>query len=263
MDKTSFRLKSYWHYLRNRRSIQYIHSPFLFSLMKVVFDDSSKRRISFFIEIEKVREKNQQNHSLIKFEDFGAGGDQQRIQEVAVSSLAGRSVKQSKYARFLYRLGLFTKSKNIVELGTSLGITTSYLSFIPESTIHTIEADEGVRQLASKNWKELNRTNIRTYIGDLNESLLPIYDKTGRIDFLFIDANHRQEAMIRYYLQALPFLNESSVVVFDDIHWSEDTLKGWNLVKSRPEVTLSFDIFQMGVVFFSKNLSKEDFTLKY
>ena len=69
--------------------------------------------------------------------------------------------------------------------------------------------------------------------------------------------------MIRYYLQALPFLHEKSVVVFDDIHWSEGTLEAWKLIKARKEITLSFDIFQMGVVFFDKNLSKEDFTLKY
>jgi predicted O-methyltransferase YrrM len=84
-----------------------------------------------------------------------------------------------------------------------------------------------------------------------------------QIDFLFVDANHRKEAMIRYYLQALPFIHENSVVVFDDIHWDEETFEAWNILRKRKEVTLSFYIYQMGILFFDKNLSKENFTLKY
>lgn len=263
MVKTSFRLKSYWNYLRNKRSIQYIHSPFLFELMKFVFDDSFKYRLAEFDQIEMVRKGNLANTTVIEFDDLGAGGDVQRIKNLTVSSLAGRSVKQGKYARFLYRLGYHQKSQTVVELGTSLGITTAYFSLIPDVVVHTVEGDARIQAVAAKNWDTLGFRNIHSYLGDLNESSDIIYQGVGKIDFLFIDANHRLEAMIRYYLQALPFLHDRSVVVFDDIHWNPETLKAWNVIKSRSEITLSFDIFQMGVAFFNPDLSKEDFTLSY
>lgn len=263
MDKTSFRLKSYWNYLFSRRSIQYIHSPFLFELMKFVFDDSSKGTNSDYKKIEQIRKMNQEDSTVLNFEDFGAGGDVLRTKQITVSNIAGRSVKQSKYARFLHRLCLHIQGKSIVELGTSLGITTSYLALVPDSTVYTVEGDAGVKQVAIRNWMSLDCKNIKPFLGDINEHLPIIYHHVKKIDVLFIDANHRMEAMVRYYLQALPYLHDKSIVVFDDIHWNEETHKAWEMVKRRNEVTLSFDIYQMGVLFFNPDLSKEDFTLSY
>jgi len=262
MSTTSFRLASYFQYIRQRRTVQYIHSPFLFGLMQEVFDDSSKLRPDWVSDIERLRKVLTHNNQSIEFNDLGAGGDGQPTRQVLVSDLARKSVKQAKYARFLHRLAVHGQAKTIVELGTSLGLTTAYLSKSESRTV-TVEGDPTILQLAQNNWNELGIKSIESHCFDLNNGLVDLYQQLNKIDFLFIDANHRCEAMIRYYLQALPFLHEKSVVVFDDIYWNEETLEAWKTIKSRKEITLSFDIFQMGVVFFDKNLSKEDFTLKY
>jgi predicted O-methyltransferase YrrM len=257
----SFRASAYLNYLTHRRTIQYIHSPFLFELMKVVFDDSSKNRKPYFKEIELKRRALMNDKTIIQFNDLGAGADSVgKIQEVQIGAIAKRSLKQAKYARLLNRLIHYLKADRVVELGTSLGITSLYLAEAAKN-VYTIEGDISIRRIAKTNWNHDCR--IHSYVFDLNESWEMLSDKIGNIDLLFIDANHRKEAMIRYYLQGRTNLHERSVVVLDDIHWNEEALEAWNILRNREEVTLSFDIFQMGFLFFDKRLSKEHFTLKY
>lgn len=260
----SFRAIEYMKYLSNRRGIQYIHSPFLFNLMKVVFNDSKKGWPDTFFRIEEQRNKLMKDTSNFEFEDFGAGGDQLRKREVSISSIAAKALKQAKYARFLFRLAQHINAKNIVELGTSLGLTTSYLASVqPNVNVFTIEADRKVQAVAKQNWMYLKIDQIKPYCFDLNEQWDFLAERINRIDLLFVDANHRKEAMIRYVLSALPYIHDNSVIVLDDIYWNKETMEAWNLLKLRNEVTLSFDIFQMGFLFFDKNLSRESFRLKY
>lgn len=264
MNKQSFRASTYLRYIKSRRTIQYIHSPFLYNLMQVVFDDARSKWPSSFYEIENLRKQLRNNTERISYEDYGAGGDIQKEKELTVGSIAGKALKQAKYARFLHRLALHTQSVNLVELGTSLGITTSYLAVgNNQAKVISVEADESIQNIAKRNWKALSLTNIKSYRFDLNRSWFLLSSEMKQIDLLFVDANHRKEAMIRYYLQSLPFIHDKSVVVFDDICWDEATYEAWNILRNRKEVTLSFDIFQLGVLFFDKNLSKEHYTLKY
>lgn len=257
----SFRASAYLNYITHRKSIQYIHSPFLFGLMQYVFDDSLKKRKMIFAEFEAKRKSLVHDKTMIRFQDFGAGADESGMtKEISIGAIAKRSLKQAKYARFLNRLVDHLNARNVVELGTSLGITTLYLADATKK-VQTIEADITINNIARKNWD--HGCGIHSYVFDLNEKWEMLATKIAKIDFLFIDANHRKEAMIRYYLQSRSSLHEGSVVVLDDIHWNEGTLEAWNILKSREEVTLSFDIFQMGFLFFDKRLSKEHYTLKY
>lgn len=261
MGARSFRASAYLNYLTHRKTIQYIHSPFLFELMQNVFDDSTKNRNPYFLEIESHRKKLLKNHTNIEFHDFGAGADKSgETQHVQISAIAKRSLKQAKYARLLNRLIHYFKFSRVVELGTSLGITSLYLAEAA-ANVYTVDADHTINETAKNNWHQTCK--IHGYVFDLNEDWKVLAEKIEKIDLLFVDANHRKEAMIRYYLQSLHYLHEKSVVVFDDIHWNEQTLEAWNILRARNEVTLSFDIFQMGFLFFDTRLSKENFILKY
>lgn len=262
MGTKSFRAISYLQYFVSAKSIQYIHSPFLFELMRFVFNDSSKNFPKEFEVIEEQRKKMHKDSSLVNYEDFGAGGDVERKKTMSLQAISALAVKQSKYSRFLYRLIQYQKSTEVVELGTSLGITTAYLS-LACNKVHTVEADKNILSVAKNNWQQLFINNVHSYCFDLNDAWNKLSDHVNTIDFLFIDANHRKEAMIRYVLQALPYIHQRSVIVLDDIHWSEETKEAWEILKKRKEVSLSFDIFQMGVLFFDSNLSKQHFTLRY
>ena len=79
---------------------------------------------------------------------------------------------------------------------------------------------------------------------------------------VFFDANHRYEPTIRYFEQCLEKAHEGSCFVFDDIYWSDEMKKAWQFIKDHPSVTVSLDVFWLGIVFFHKRQVKQDFVLK-
>ena len=48
-----------------------------------------------------------------------------------------------------------------------------------------------------------------------------------------------------------------SVFVFDDINWNEEMQKAWQEIKDHPEVTISLDLFYVGIIFFRKEQQQE------
>ncbi|WP_141071074.1 class I SAM-dependent methyltransferase, partial [Campylobacter fetus] len=52
-----------------------------------------------------------------------------------------------------------------------------------------------------------------------------------KIDFAFIDGHHDKNATIRYFEQILPFMNQGSVVAFDDINYNQNMTNAWNMIK--------------------------------
>lgn len=246
----------YLKYLMKSEGLQYIHSPFLFELMKNVFTKSSINELKI---IEQNRKKLLNDNRLIHFKDYGTGGDDVFEKQIQVKQIAKKSLKAPKYSQFLYSLAKHIEGKKIIELGTSLGITTQYLSHIKKAMIHTIDASIEVQKIASAYFSP----NVQTYCFDLNSHFSSFITHHSDFDLLFIDANHRPEAMHRYFLQSLLNIKDSACIVFDDIRWNGEMYKEWQKIITNQKITLSFEIYELGVVFFNPNLSKQHFILKY
>ena len=89
---------------------------------------------------------------------------------------------------------------------------------------------------------------------------LPI---TGKYDFIYIDGNHKKSPTLRYFKMLLNHLSENGLMIFDDIHWSEEMEEAWNIIVEDPIITVSIDIFKFGIVSKRKGQRKEHFILKY
>jgi len=253
----------YIRYRFTARSIQYIHSPFLFSLMQDVFSTSQNPE---FAGIEKVRQSLLRNSLETEVEDMGAGSRISGKKNVRkISTIARTSLQRPKYAQFLYRLAVHLKARYCIELGTSLGVTTQYLSAAAgtDGKVVTLEGSSAIARLAEGSFREAGRNNIRMVKGNFDITFGEALRSLPRVDLLFIDGNHRRGPTLRYFREALPYLHSGSVIIFDDIYWSEEMRSAWKEIYQSPEITLSFELFQFGVVFFNPDLSKEHFRLRY
>jgi predicted O-methyltransferase YrrM len=83
------------------------------------------------------------------------------------------------------------------------------------------------------------------------------------LDFAYFDANHRFEPTVQYFEDCLPYIQNDSVFIFDDIYWSEGMTRAWEHIKAHPRVTLTVDLFWIGLVFFRTEQVKEDFVLRF
>lgn len=241
-----------------------IHSPFVFDLVVKVLND--KTNYASYKEVELQRSLLLGDETIITVEDFGAGSTKGLTKQRVVRQIASTSLKPKKYAQLLYRLVNYFQPLQILELGTSLGITTAYLAKAkPGATVTTMEGSASVAEIAQQQFHELQLNNINIVTGNFDETLQQLIDQTAQpFNFVFIDGNHRKEPTLRYFEQLLVKTNVDTVFVFDDIHWSKEMEEAWEVIKQHSTVTLTIDLFFIGLVFLRKEQKeKEHFVIRF
>ena len=233
-----------------------VHSPFVFEFITRVLNDN--RHFYAFDAIEKIRSQLLSNHSTIEIQDFGAGSRVAKTNTRKISDVAKGSLKPAKYSQLLFRMIDFYAPKQIVELGTSLGITTAYLaSANPAAKVTTFEGSSAVAQIAEHNLGLLGLTNISLIQGNFDEQLPDWLVNNKKLDFAFVDGNHAFKPTMAYFEALLEVVHEDAILVFDDIHWSEEMEQAWAQISAHPRVTLSIDLFFIGVVFFRQEFAQK------
>ena len=261
MDK----LHSVSRYLRHKLlglSPHGIHSPFVFDLFnKVILDETP---FYFYEDIESLRAKLSLNDSIISVTDFGTGGQNHSSRKLKVSFIAKNFLQSKKNAQLISRLLNHFRPTQILELGTSLGITTAYLA-LPHKMgdVITLEGCPETAKIAQQNFNSLGIKNIELICGEFEQSLPFALSKTNTLEFVYFDGNHQKESTLRYFKACLPQHTETSVFVFDDIHWSREMSEAWREIQNHEEVSLSLDLFHLGLIFFRKGLPKQHFILKF
>lgn len=240
-----------------------MHSPFVFDFITKVLNDD--RNFYAYQSIENVRELLLIDKRELDIEDFGAGSRVKKTNTRAVCAIADSSLKPKKFGQLLFRIVDRYSPDNILELGTSLGITTAYLASAKKNAaVITMEGAGAVAALAKQNFKKLQLDNIEMVEGNFDETLSDVMKRTKKLDLAFIDGNHRLEPTVRYFKELLPAVHEYSVLIFDDIHWSKEMEQAWETIKEDPSVTLSIDLFFIGLVFFRKEQKvKQHFTVRF
>ena len=165
--------------------------------------------------------------------------------------------------QLLFRMVLHAQPKTILELGTNLGFSAMYLRAAARGAqFVTIEGHETVARLAAHSLQRAKLPPVDIRTGSFVAVLPSALRDLQKVDFVWLDGDHRGDATTAYYEQILPFLHQDSVLVIGDIHWSADMEEAWHQLKSRPEVTLSIDLLHFGVLFFRPaQKAKEDYTL--
>ena len=239
-----------------------VHSPFVFDFIKHVLND--KTEYDIYPKIETRRDALLQDKSFITVEDLGAGPVVNQNLSRQVSKIAAWSLKPKKFAQLLYRMVKYYRPSQVIELGTSLGITTSYLASASEAPVHTLEGAPAIASIARQTFSSLGFKNIIQHTGNFDQTFPPLLPDLVHPAFVFIDGNHRKEPTLNYFKLLLQYADESTILVFDDIHWSEEMEQAWDIIKSDPAVTLSIDLFFIGIVFFRSEFKvKQHFSVRF
>ncbi len=239
-----------------------VHSPFVFNFIKFVKND--RQQYASYAAIEPTRKTLLQNQSVIEVEDFGAGSTVLKTNKRVVSKMAASSLKPRRFAQLLYRIVKYYQPKIIVELGTSFGVTSAYLATANDnSTLFTLEGSPAIASIARKNFEQLSLSNIKLIEGSFEKSLDPLLASLENVDLAFIDGNHKKIPTLEYFQKFVSKSHDDTILIFDDIHWSKEMEEAWEQIKEHPSVTLSLDLFFIGIVFFKKDFKvKQHFKLR-
>lgn len=261
-----FRLKSYLKYKLKAKGIILMHSPFVYNLQK----DVLYKKHHYDRDVIQLRKEILNSNIQIDKRDYGSGAKKHGKQyNVKVSKIAKSSSKSTKTATIIAELAKYLKATKIVELGTSLGFTTAIIARKNrEAEIITIDGAKSVVDIAVENFHRLKINNIKAICSEFDTELnkYSSYSNSpySSVDMVLFDGNHQKEATLKYFDYFLQCKHNNTVFVFDDIYWSKGMHKAWQQIKNHPEVTLSIDLYELGIVFFRKEIKqKRDFVIKY
>ncbi|MGB4773988.1 MAG: class I SAM-dependent methyltransferase [Daejeonella sp.] len=255
-------VSNYLYHIFKAKTRHGIHSPFVYRLIDEVIYDFEKKED--YIPIENLRNELLQDERFITITDLGAGSHINNNKEKQIKSLAKNALKPARLAQLIFRLVKRFSSENILELGTCLGITTAYLAkAAAQSRLMSIEGCPQTAAVAQENLNKLNIQNAELLVGNFDEILPAVIAKNEELDFVFIDGNHREQATLNYFNWCLPKLSKNGVMIFDDIYWSRGMKRAWKQIKDHPQVTVTIDLFWIGLVFIRSEQTKEHFKIRF
>lgn len=238
-----------------------LHSPFVFELYTQVI--APEKWYYVFDQIEEIRKQLLNSNKSIEVKDLGAGSKVNNKKNRKVSKIASTSLCSPREGALLFELVGKYKYKKILELGTSFGISTLYLStYSKDIQTVTIEGSPSIANIAKDNFKQFPHANIEVVIGNIDDQIKPVLDKMGKVDVVYFDANHKYKPTLEYFEACLPYIHEDSLFIFDDIYWSAEMKQAWNELKNHPKVGISVDLYDLGLLFFRQKQPKQFFTLQ-
>lgn len=252
-----------------------VHSPFVYNLLTKSLYKNEERLAFKTIRayIKAVRLDNR----IISVKDFGAGSRVFNSNERKVSDIAKNAAISTRRALLLNRLTSYFNIKTALELGTSLGISSTAITAGNEIKLTTLEGCSETSNIAREYFEKFRLNTITLKVGRFDDLLheehwrkeikdvtpaLEYSKKQHFLDLIYFDGNHQKEATLNYFNQLLPLAHNDSVFIFDDIHWSKGMEEAWEEIKAHPKVRVSIDSFFWGLVFFREEQEKEHFTLR-
>lgn len=254
-----FRVKSYL--LHKLKALPHggfgIHSPYVFNFVTHVLDERSPYYA--YDDIEKLRRNLLSDRTSINITDFGSKPSRER----RICEIARNSCKNKNDAQLLFRIAISLNAKNILELGTSLGLTTAYLAKSnSQARIISLEGCPETAKIARRNLEILNIRNVVILTGNIDETLKPAIDNFENLDLVFIDANHRKAPTLSYFETCLNKASKKSIFVIDDIYHSREMNEAWNIIKRNPKIKVSIDLFHMGILIINDEIQPGEYRIR-
>lgn len=255
---------AYIQFLWRSKNEHGVHSPFVFDLVTQCFYD--RKKYAAYPSLAAYRNQLMENTATIEVTDFGAGSRIFKSNTRAINAIAKNAGISSRRARLLYRMVHYFQSDSILEIGTSLGLATAALhAGNPSAKLITLEGCTNTQTIARTSLQTQFTTAssiefVTTEFGDYFNTL----KENTSFDLIYFDGNHSIQATLDYFEQLLPTVNNNSVWIFDDIHWSTEMEEAWKIIKNHPLVTVTIDTYQWGIVFFrsEQSLAKEHFVIR-
>lgn len=248
-------LAEYIKYRLKAKKRHGIHSPFVYEMSDCVFrqkiDSKSQNTIDDY------RYKLINDNQLIEVTDFGVGskkmGNKRNVSSIFKTSSAGN------YGKCLFQLSHYYKPQRILELGTSLGFGSLHFALgNPASEVISIEGCPNTAEIAKSMLS--NYPHIEICVGQFSEQI-PLLD--GTFDIIYLDGHHDGLATLKYLEQLDKHIHDETLILMDDIRWSDDMYDAWKTVVNSSDWHVTIDLFRMGIAVQRKSQVKEHFTLRF
>ncbi|AUC84578.1 hypothetical protein CW731_04340 [Polaribacter sp. ALD11] len=255
-----YQQRKYLQFLSKASNQHGVHSPFVYQLItKCFYKKTNKSLWENFLNAKQLLLDNKKK---IKVTDFGAGSKVFKENYRQVSKIVKVAGISNKKAKLLIKIVNYFNPKNILEIGTSLGLGTSALKIgNTKASIITLEGCPETSKVAQELFDKINFNTIEIITGDFSKTLSEVTQKQ-QFDCIYFDGNHTKKATLSYFEECLKTIDNDSFFIFDDIYWASEMQEAWSIIKNHSKVTVTVDLFYFGIVFFRKEQAKEHFKIR-
>lgn len=245
------------------RSIRYrrgfgVHSPFVFNLITKVIEE--RCQYYSFYDIELIRRQLLFQKGEITYPDRRQKGKMRR----PIGRIVEREAIRPKHGALLFRLANYFKSKHILQLGPSMGLSTLYLtSYASDLKCIALENVPEFATIARIAFDKAARNPVDLRVGRYKDLLPKALDDMGQLDFVFFNTLYEQQNNGWLFEECLKHVHANTIFVFEGIKDSRKMREFWQEVCSHPEVTVTIDLYSMGIAFFNKKLHKKDYIVYF
>ena len=221
-------ISSWLKYLLQRKSKYNIHSPFVFDFVtKVLNDHGSNRDYDTIMRIGRLLDKKK--HICFA---------------------------KRKRSRLLYRVIQHYEPDSVVSFGSITALNATALALGNLQTKVYLEQSEDFLETLNT----MGVINVRLIQPAEFDSEHFRRLNTG---FVFFGRDSFEDDTWDYLADCLNYKTADSVFIFEGIHHNRDIEDAWEEIKADEDVSVTFDLYSIGMVFFREGIEKQDFVLKY
>lgn len=247
-----------YRYVRYRRGFG-VHSPFVFNLITKVIEE--KCLYYSFYDIELIRKQ------LLFKEQRVVCPDRRRegvLKPCTLGEIVAREGIRPKHGALLFRLANYFKPRSILQLGAPTGLSTLYLtSYAKGLKCIVLENVPAWASIAREVCEKAASNPIDLRVGAYTDLLPAALQDLGQPDFVFFNTLHERQNNAALFKMCLKHVRQDTVFVFEGIRADRQMSAFWQEVCACPEVTVTLDLYSLGLVFFNKKLHKRDYIVYF
>ena len=255
-----YRIRTFFQFLRASKNQHAIHSPFLYDFVtKCLY---AKIPNSFSKQLRDQRKPILKSKGSIQMTDFGQGSQRFKTSNRQVPDIAKKAGMAWHQSKLMHKIINYFNVKNTLELGTSVGLGSLAMAINqPQNKIDTVEACPNTSAFARQYFKSQKLRNINLFNTDF-QSFLNQLPSEKTYDLIYLDGHHQKEATLQYFYQLKKHIHEDSLIILDDIYWSQGMQEAWQTILEDEDVKVGLDLYFWGILFFKPELSKQNFKIR-
>ena len=162
------------------------------------------------------------------------------------------------------------KNKNysyIMEIGFNAGHSSELFLENSNAYVYSFDIGSHFNQYLKYGKQFINQKypNRHTIVFGDSKISVPRFTKNNNIkfDLIFIDGHHDGKALLQYLETLSPFIHDETIILVDDIRWSDSMFTAWKKLRTDEHFHLTIDLFRCGILMKRSHQQKEDFVVWY
>ena len=243
-----YRIFQFLIYLYKGQTNSKLHSPFVFQFYQQVLHAFSEHK-----EVRKYINNSNSPQNILSM----------HIENTICSYFINSKIPPIADSIILKSIEYF-QCENIVLIGSALNKQLLYINNKNKYKNLILFYNNESNAEVMRYFLDQNSICATIYEGDYENSIKEMNKSIPRIDMVYFGETELELLSLKYIKKLLENIHDSSIFIFENIHKNKENMEFFEYVKTLPEVTISIDLYYLGILFFTKKIKQQQsFILKF